>query len=156
MKRHSVWLLGAAALVISGPAHSEPGAASQPGVARAPAAQLHGTLTVTGSYAVNKAIPNGTVVSVSVFASVADTVYSNFSETAPTASVANGKVTFKVSLPYTWLLKSAADQVMVTIQMSASPFGSTGVSYYYSNYDTKTIRLPKNGATTAVAFTGSL
>jgi hypothetical protein len=155
MKRNSVWLLGATALVISGPALAEPGAASQPGANQSAALHLNGTLAVTGSYAVNKAIPNGTRVYVNVFASVADTVYSNTSQVEPNTSVANGKISFKVSLPYTWLLKTAADQVTVSVQMSAQPFAS-GVSYYYSNYDTKTIALPKNGVTTAVAFAGSL
>jgi hypothetical protein len=143
------------ALVISPCALSEPAAPGQPGANQSPALHFNGTLSVSGSYAVNKAIPNGTSVFVNVFASVADTVYSNTSQIAPSTSVAGGKVSFKVSLPYTWLLQSAADKVTVTVEMSASPFGS-GISYYYSNFDTKMIALPKNGATTAVTFAGSL
>lgn len=154
MRRNGVWLLGAA--VLAGPPLASPALADPPGPASPAAAiQRQGTLTVTGSYMVNKAIPNGTAVTISVSASVGDTAYSGSNQVSPAAKVAAGKVTFKVSLPYTWLLASSADKVTVTVDMSASPEGSAA-SYYYQNYDTKIIALPENGATTAVPFSGSL
>jgi hypothetical protein len=151
MKRNGMWLLGAAALALSTPALSQPTAAT---TSPAPV-QRQGTLTVTGAYLVNKAIPNGTQVSVSVYTSVSDLVYSNSNQVSPMAKVDNGKVTFKVSLPYAWLVKSTTDRATVTVQISASYSGNV-VSYYYSNNDTRMIAIPKNGATTAVPFNGSL
>lgn len=151
MKRNIIWLLGAGTLAYAAPALSQ----SATTATSSAAVERQGILTVTGSYVVNKAIPNGTDVSITVATSITDLVYADNNQVSPSVKVTGGKVSFKVSLPYTWLVKSASDQVSVTIQMSASPNGGV-TSYYYSNYDSKTIAIPKNGAITAVAFEGSL
>ena len=70
-------------------------------------------------------------------------------------NVAGGKVHFSATIPYAWLVAKTTDSVTVSINLSGYSEAAEG-QFSYTTYLTKTIPLPKNGATTSVVFSGSL
>jgi hypothetical protein len=149
MKFASCWCL--AAIGLASPALAQPAAPP----AASSAIQVDGTLKVSGKFTVNAGIPDGTTVTISVSTSLSDASFGDEGGASPTATVSKGKVSFAVALPYTWLVASTKDSVSIELNVSAQS-SSKGVSYSFSTYLSQTIALPKTGATTAVAFSGSL
>jgi len=123
--------------------------------AKTPRIQVNGTFKVNGGFTVTKALTAGTAVTASIFMQTSDTTYSDNSGIQAQAKVSGGKVRFSVTLPYAWLVATTVDKVTVTVNLYGSAFTAAN-SFSYTTYLTKTVALPKNGATTTVNFTGSL
>jgi len=143
--------IGAMALMFTLAAAADPA----PVAAATPRIQVNGTFKVNGGFTVTKALAAGTAVTASIFMQTSDTTYSDNSGIQAQAKVSGGKVRFSVTLPYAWLVATTVDKVTVTVNLYGSAFTAAN-SFSYTTYLTKTVALPKNGATTTVNFTGSL
>ena len=145
--------MGAAALMFGLAAAADPAPDAAAATAKI---QVSGTFKLNGNFTVTKALAAGTIVSASVYMSTSDGTYSDSSSIQAQGKVRAGRVRFTVTVPYTWLVAATTDKVTVTVNLSGSTPASSGNSLYYTSYLTRTVALPKNGATTAFNFTGSL
>lgn len=125
-----------AAMLGAVPAAASPGA----GIER------HGVLKLELSFAVDtKTIPDGTQIFVNASANVGDATFANSNAANTTLTVQGGTASTTLSIYYTWLVGSTADEV--TIFASAS--GDHGTYEDIGSAKT-TIALPGDGATTAL------
>jgi hypothetical protein len=140
----------ATGLVLALPAAAEPATPSSTAKITA-----SGTFKLTGAFTVTPGLPAKTAVSASFYLSNNDSTYSDSSSITAQATVVDGKVRFSATIPYLWLVAERSDSVTVTLNLSGYADGAQG-QLSYTTYLTRIIPLPKNGATTAVLFSGTL
>jgi len=124
------------------------------GVAAASRIQVGGTVKLTVVVQTAKTIPDGTLMVFSAAANVVDTSYTNSHTVAGSAKIAGGKAQLTLNIPYIWVVAAKADTMSVSCNVSASVTGNQQTSY--STSFSSSMKLPPNGATTAVTLTGSI
>ena len=116
--------------------------------------EVDGTLELRVLLQVDRNFPEGTMLSISAYASAADATYNDEVGADVQAKVTNHTATTTITLPYLWLVAIPDDKVTIT----ASVYGSvTGVSEFSAFTSLGTvIKMPKNGATTVVPLRSAL
>jgi hypothetical protein len=154
MRLASGIMMAAAGLAIALPAPAAE-LVDQAAAKSSPKITVSGTIKVTGGFTVSKGLPAKTPVTAQLYMQTSDSIYNDNSSIQAQGTVVGGKLRFSATIPYTWLVAKRNDSVILTLNLTGVSEAAQG-QFTYTTYLTKTIPLPKNGATTSVLFTGSL
>ena len=110
-------MLAAAALLMAAPrgwAQTPPQTYQLPRSPAKAAVPVSGILTIVTNLTVSAALPDGTAIMITVFASAGDASFSGQNSIGGTATAAAGKASLRLTLPYNWLVASRADPIPTT------------------------------------------
>lgn len=151
--KRTAWMLAfSAATLVAGAADAASVSTAPFFVPREPLGsqtQVTGQFTVNLSFVTSADLPEGTPISIFIAAGPSDPSFNDSASAEGTATVAKGKASFTVTLPYLWQVSSTDDDVSISISASAAGQGDTAS---YSNFTnlSQTLPLPKDGAKTKV------
>jgi hypothetical protein len=153
-------MAAAAPVAAQAPNVTDPDAAGAYTITRVPAPSA---IAVTGRFIVkvtlhvNSTIPRGTKIPVGFYAAIQDQSFYNSIGVSGMATVAGGTAEVTLDVPYSSLVGSTKDPVILNVEFHADGASKSGqFEYYDSENITRTIALPANGATTKLLFRSSL